>query len=368
MASGLAGPVVAAVLHEAGGQFMLEEIELDDLRAGELLVQVEACGVCHTDVQGKTLLEPPCVLGHEGTGTVVACGPGVDEVSPGDCVVMSYPRCGTCRQCLDDQPFHCPSNLSLSLDGRRSDGSRTMRLGSEWINGAWFQQSAFATHAIVPARSVIVVDPSVPLQIRAVLGCGILTGAGAVVNALALDGASSLAVVGVGGVGMAAVMAAHLTGTQPLIAVDVVTARLDTALELGATHVLDVSAGDPTDQIRAIAKEGIDAVIDTSGSPTTWQWAPEVLRPGGTFAAIPLPKGDFAYEVAPLFRIPANLRVVRLGESAPHQFIPQLIDWYTEGRFPLDQLVETFPLEGINDAFDASTSGRVIKPVVVMTP
>lgn len=187
-------------------------------------------------------------------------------------------------------------------------------------------------------------------------------------NALALDGASSLAVVGVGGVGMAAVMAAHLIGTQPLIAVDVVTARLDTALELGATHALDVSAGDPTDQIRAIAKEGIDAVIDTSGSPTTWQWAPEVLRPGGTFAAIPLPKGDFAYEVAPLFRIPANLRVVRLGESAPHQFIPQLIDWYTEGRFPLDQLVETFPLEGINDAFDASTSGRVIKPVVVMTP
>lgn len=240
---------------------MLEEIELDDLRAGELLVQVEACGVCHTDVQGKTLLEPPCVLGHEGTGTVVACGPGVEGVSPGDCVVMSYPSCGTCRQCLDGQPFHCPSNLSLSLDGRRSDGSPTMRLGLEWINGAWFQQSAFATHAIVPARSVVVVDPSVPLQIRAVLGCGILTGAGAVVNALALDGASSLAVVGAGGVGMAAVMAAHLIGIQPLIAVDVVTARLDTALELGATHALDASAGDLTDQIRAIAKEGIDAVI-----------------------------------------------------------------------------------------------------------
>ena len=199
MASGPAGSAVAAVLREAGGQFTLEQVELDNLRAGELLVQVEACGVCHTDVQGKTLLEPPCVLGHEGTGTVIASGPGVEGVSPGDCVVMSYPSCGACPQCRSVQPFHCPSNLSLSLDGRRSDGSRTMKLESEWINGAWFQQSAFATHAIVPARSAVVVDSSLPLAVRAALGCGALTGAGTVVNALALDETASLAVVGVGG-------------------------------------------------------------------------------------------------------------------------------------------------------------------------
>lgn len=366
MAREPAGSAIAAVLHEPGGQFTLEPVELDDLRAGELLVRVEACGVCHTDVQGKTLLEPPCVLGHEGTGTVVAAGPDVEGLSPGDCVIMSYPSCGACPQCDHDRPFHCPSNLALSLDGRRADGSRTMRLESEWINAAWFQQSAFATRAIVPARSVVRVDPSVPLEVRAALGCGALTGAGAVVNALALDGSSSLAVVGVGGVGMPAVMAAHLLGVRPLIAIDVVTTRLEAALQMGATHALDASAGNVADQVRAIARGGVDALIDTSGSPKTWHWAPHALSPGGVFAAIPLPSADFAYRVAPLFEIPASLRVVRLGESVPGRFIPELIDWYQQGRFPLDRLVETYPLDDINEAFGASTSGRVIKPVVVM--
>ena len=243
-----------------------------------------------------------------------------------------------------------------------------MRLGSEWINGAWFQQSAFATRAIVPARSVVRVDPSVPLEVRAALGCGALTGAGTVVNALALDGTSSLAVVGVGGVGMPAVMAAHLQGARPLIAIDVVAARLDAALHLGATHVLDASVGDVAEQVRAIAQGGVDALIDTSGSPKTWEWAPHALSPGGVFAAIPLPSADFAYRVAPLFQLPASLRVVRLGESAPDRFIPQLIDWYQQGKFPVDRLVECFPLHDINEAFGASTSGRVIKPVVVMNP
>ncbi len=368
MAGAPAGSAIAAVLREAGGPFTIERVELDALRAGELSVRVEACGVCHTDVQGKSLLEPPCVLGHEGTGTVVAAGPGVEGLSPGDCVIMSYPSCGVCPLCRRGRPFHCPSNLALSLDGRRSDGSRTMRLDSEWINGAWFQQSAFATHAIVPARSVVRVDPSVPLEVRAALGCGALTGAGAVVNALALDGSSSLAVVGVGGVGMPAVMAANLLGVRPLIAVDMVATRLEAALQLGATHALDASAGEVADQVEAIAGGGVDAVIDTSGSPKTWDWAPQALSPGGVFAAIPLPSADFAYRVAPLFELPANLRVVRLGESVPGRFIPKLIDWYQQGRFPVDRLVETYPLDDINEAFGASTSGRVIKPVVVMGP
>ena len=227
----------AAVVREPGGPYTIESVELDDLRANEVYVRVEAAGVCHTDANMQVMVPMPAVVGHEGAGVVEEVGAGVDYVKPGDRVILSWPACGVCPNCLTGKRYICDNAFPLLFGGTRLDGTQTIKLNGEWISGSWFQQSSFATHALVPGDSLVKVEDDAPPEILAALPCGAMTGAGAVIARPAGRAADELLVLGGGGVGLAAVMAAQMAGAYPIIVVDVNDERLALALELGATHV-----------------------------------------------------------------------------------------------------------------------------------
>ncbi|HEY0276477.1 MAG TPA: alcohol dehydrogenase catalytic domain-containing protein, partial [Paenirhodobacter sp.] len=233
----------AAVVRDAGGPFILEEARLDAPRRGEVLVRVVATGMCHTDMVIRDQLYPvplPIVLGHEGSGVIEALGDGVEGLEPGDHVVMTFLPCGRCRACLEGAPASCENFNAHNFAGARTDGSHACSESDDHpINDRFFGQSSFATHAIADARNVVKVRKDAPLELLGPLGCGIQTGAGAVLNALPVGAGSSFVVFGAGAVGLSAVMAARVAGATTIIAVDLVASRLDLALEIGAV------AGDP---------------------------------------------------------------------------------------------------------------------------
>ena len=200
----------AAVLYEPDGQFSLEPIELDEVRSDELLVRIKACGICHTDTKAKEMLSLPAVLGHEGAGIVEAVGKNVTRIKPGDRVLISYPWCGACPQCLAQQPFICTELMPICFGGTRLDGSHTIKLDGKPISGAFFQQSSFASHAITLERDVVPISGTTPFEHLAALPCGIQTGAGAILNSLDVQPRSSLLIIGAGTVGLSAVMAGKL--------------------------------------------------------------------------------------------------------------------------------------------------------------
>jgi aryl-alcohol dehydrogenase len=358
----------AAIVRETGGKHILETIELDELRADEVLVRVEAAGVCHTDANMQFLLEMPAVVGHEGAGVVESVGAGVDYVGPGDRVIISWPACGTCPNCLTGKRYICDNAFPLLFGGRRLDGSKTMKLNGEWISGAFFQQSSFATYAIAPANSLVRIEDDTPFEILAALPCGVMTGAGAVLNSLGVTPQDDFAVFGAGGVGLSAVMGAHLAGADPIVAVDVSPGRLALALELGATHVINATEEDVVERLKEIAPDGLRYAFDTSSVLGSWTAALTGLRAGGVFgvAAPPL-AGEFG--VHPDLMLSKGLRIQYImgGSAVPRVFIPLMMKWYKQGRFPVDKLVQTFPFAQINEAFEAAHHGDVVKPVLLMS-
>ena len=229
----------AAVLPAPHSSFAIEELELDEPRSNEVLVRIVATGICHTDlsVVEQDLPAPtPIVLGHEGAGVVERVGSDVRHVAPGDHVVLTFPSCGTCAKCVAGRAYFCEQILALALAGVRTDGSPTVRASDHPVCGCFFGQSSFATHALAYARNTVKVPREAPLEMLAPLGCGIQTGAGTVLNVLKPGGSDTIAVFGCGAVGLAAVMAAHLSGCRTIIAVDRVDSRLELARDLGATH------------------------------------------------------------------------------------------------------------------------------------
>lgn len=357
----------AAVVHEVGGPYTLEEVELDDLRAGEVYVRIEAAGVCHTDANMQVMVPMPAVLGHEGAGVVEEVGPGVTYVQPGDRVIVSWPACGTCPNCLTGKRYICDNAFPLLFGGRRLDGSQTIKLAGEWISGAWFQQSSFATHALTSVDSLVKVDADVPPEILAALPCGAMTGAGAVVSALQVGPQDGLLVLGGGGVGLAAVMAARMAGAYPIITVDVSAQRLALALELGATHVVNAATEDAFARVKDICPGGIRYAFDSSGVVSSWKLAAVSLRPGGTFGVCAAVEQE-TLGGSPHIMLSAGNRIqfIMGGSVVPRVFLPKMIEWYQQGRFPVDKLVSTFPFAEINAAFAAAHHGKAVKPVLLM--
>jgi len=356
----------AAIVREKGGKFQIEDVVVDDPRATEVLVRLVATGMCHTDLLAREAVLPPtapAVLGHEGSGIVEVVGAGVRSVAVGDRVVLAPASCGRCHNCLTSHPMHCRSFLALNLRGRRTDGTSAYRdsSGTE-LNGHFFGQSSFSGHVVVDERSVVTVADEALLELLGPLGCGLQTGAGAVLNVLAPAAGSSIAVFGAGSVGLAAIMAAGLVGCGEIIAVDLHRERLDAALELGATRVLD--AGD--DAVKAIsAGGGVDFSLDAVGLPQTVRAAVDVLNVGGT-AGIVGSAGtgkEVSLDISRLFT--RTVKGVVEGDSVPGVLIPQLVELYLSGRFPIDKLVTKYDFDEINKAAGDSVSGRVIKPVLV---
>lgn len=360
----------AAVLREGSPILSVEEVVLGDLIADEVLVRMAGVGVCHTDISAAEGLVPlplPAVLGHEGAGIVEAVGPEVTTLAPGDHVVLSYDYCGECATCTTQTPAYCDLFAPLNYFGERLDGSVTMHAGQEEVHGNWFGQSSFATRAIANERNAVKVDTDLPLPLLGPLGCGFQTGAGSVLNVLTPRPGDSMAVFGMGAVGLAGVMAAKAAGCDPIIAIDVNPARLDIARELGATHTVNAAESDDVVwDVMALVDNGVHCSLDAVGHEAVIGQALAVLRSPGHCVTVGFQGLEHPITVDQgHLLLGRRLSGVIEGDADPQTFVPTLIDLYKQGKFPFDRLIKTFPLSQINEAIAASTRGDVIKPVVV---
>lgn len=363
--------VTAAVVRCKGEPLVIEDLVLDDLRPNETRVRMVASGVCHTDAIVRDGVYPtplPAVLGHEGAGRVEAVGSAVTTVSPGDHVVLGTPSCSHCNQCKTGLSAYCDSLFELVFAAQREDGSTAFAdANGERVGSHFFGQSSFATVSNVHESTLVRVPSDLPLEVMAALGCGLNTGAGAVLNELRPPVGSTFVVIGAGAVGLAAVMAAKVAGCSKIVAVDLHDSRLALAQELGATDV--IRAGDrPLDEeiMDLTDKRGVDFALDTTGSPKVLSAVARALAIRGTLGLV----GAASPGVEASFEIGASLprgwtfKTIVQGSSVPQVFIPQMIELWSQGRFPIERLIETYPLEDINQAFADSASGRVIKPII----
>lgn len=345
-------------------------MHLEQPRDDEVLIRMVATGICHTDmaVKHKHIPSPfPIVLGHEGAGVVEAVGARVKAVAAGDHVIMSYSSCGECRNCLQGKPSYCVQHRACNFSGARLDGStsHTTAPAGDKVHGSFFRQSSFATHALASERNVVVVDKSLPLATLAPLGCGVQTGAGAILNTFQAKAGSSVAVYGCGSVGMSAILAARVAGCTRIVAVDVNAARLKLARELGATHALNGADAELGAQLREVSGGGLDYALDTTGNTSILRTAFETLRPLGQCALVGgAPPGSTVQLDMLSILLGRQLRGVIQGDSVSRVFLPQLIELYRQGRFPFDKFITFYDsLDDINRALDDMKT-TVIKPVL----
>ncbi|ERG62998.1 hypothetical protein L332_00785 [Agrococcus pavilionensis RW1] len=346
----------------------LVDLELDAPREGELLIRIEAAGLCHSDlsvVDGARPRPVPMLLGHEAAGIVEVVGEGVTDVSVGDRVVTTFlPRCGECAACATDGRLPCERGSAANGAGELLGGGRRLHEAAlEGRSGEVHHHlgvSAFATHAVVDRRSVVPVGADVPPQVAAVLGCAMLTGGGAVVNAGKPREGDDIVIVGLGGVGMAALLAARSLGLGRVIGVDAVPAKLDRARELGADVALS-----PDDALA----QGLRApvVIEAAGHPKAFETAFALTAPGGTTVTVGLPHPDARSSLSPL-AFTAEARTVigsYLGSAVPSRDIPRYEQLWREGRLPVEELVTSeIALDDLNEALDTLADGRAIRQVV----
>jgi aryl-alcohol dehydrogenase len=364
--------VSAAVLRKVGDPLRFEQLTLEEPRADEILVRMVASGICQTDAhvrRGHIPASVPIVLGHEGAGIVEQVGAAVRSVTRGDHVVLSYQSCGHCPSCWSGHPSYCDDAFAANFSGVRADGSAGLRtVEGKPVLGRFFGQSSFATHALATERNVVKVPSDLPLDLLAPLGCGIQTGAGAILRALSMQSGAAALVFGVGAVGMAAVMAARLAGAATVIAADVHPERLALALDLGATHCIDVGRVDVTAEIKRICRRGVDVILDTSGHKDSLAAGLASLAPGGRFGFVAFHEGsDATLHAAALF-VGKRLQGIIQGDVVPQLFIPELIALHRAGRFPFNRLIRTYEFAAIEDAFADAAAGRVIKPVLRFPP
>lgn len=359
----------AAVVRERSGSFLLEDIDIAEPRDDEVLVRVVGAGICHTDLAARNQYLPfplPGVLGHEGAGVVEKVGARVSKVKPGDHVVLAWLTCGTCPACQSGEYVFCPSFFPYNIaNGTRPDGTYTLSDATGPVHGHFFAQSSFAHFALANERSVVRVPEDVPLEVLAPLGCGVMTGAGAVINSLRPRAGQSIAVFGVGTVGMSAIMAAAVVGCTTIVAVDTVPARLETARHFGATHTVNATQVDATAAVIDATEGGANFSLECVGNPKVFRQSVDVLARRGTCGLVGA--------VAPNTEVTLNMdlimngRAVRgiiEGDAIPDQFIPRLIELNRQGKFPFHELITFYPFDQINHAVEDMEAGRVVKPVL----
>ncbi|GAA2130614.1 NAD(P)-dependent alcohol dehydrogenase [Actinomadura napierensis] len=363
----------AAVARAGADDFAWEPVVLDDPGPDEALVRMVATGLCHTDLSvlaGRLPTPLPAVLGHEGAGIVEAVGPGTRGVRPGDRVVMSFNSCGHCARCRTGQPTRCGTYFPLNFGAARPDGSTPLRTaGGEPIGGLFFGQSSLARHAVVSVHSLVPVDPADDreLALLAPIGCGVQTGAGAVLNVLKPGPGDTLAVFGAGAVGLSAVIAAQLSGVSTVIVADRVPSRLTTASELGATRTIDAGVEDLGESLADLTGgRGVTSIVETTGVPALLDLAVTAIAAFGTVAVIGAPAAGSraSFDVNALID-GRTIRGVTEGASDRVTFIPALIDLFRQGRLPYDRFVEFYPAADLAEAAKDARHGRTIKPVIV---
>ena len=357
----------AAVLHAFGQPLVVEDLELDPPKAGELAVRMAASGVCHSDLHVAQGIHPtslPVVLGHEGAGVVEEVGPGVVGLAPGDHVLLTWlPYCGHCRQCVRGRPNRCEN--TAWYDATMEDGTCRFHRNGRPIHH--YNTSSFAERSVVPARTAVKVDPSLPLTELALMGCAVMTGVGAVLNTAQVRPGDTVAVVGCGGVGLNVVQGARIAGAAAIVAVDVVPGKLELARELGATHVVDASAGDAVEAVRELVPGGVDHAFEALGRPETIDTTLALTGRGGQAVLIGMAPPDAR---VPLDALTMTLeeRCVRgswYGSCVPLRDLPLLVELYRSGRLRLDPLITTCTLDDVNDAFRRMEAGETARSVIV---
>ena len=359
----------AAVALTAGAPLEIHEIDLDEPRDDEVLVRVVATGICHTDISastGRLPVKMPIVLGHEGAGIVERVGSLVTSVAPGDHVVITPDFCGTCTQCRTGHTAYCENAGVLVFGGTRLDGTTKASLDGEAVRAGFFGQSSFSQFSLVTERNILKVPADAPLNMLAVLTCGVNAGAGAVLNALRPDPEHSIAVFGTGTVGLAAIMAAKVRGARTIIAVDRHESRLELARELGATHVVNTAEHeDVVSAIKEIVPGGVDRSFDSTGVAAVLLTAIHVLAIRGICGFVAGTGGvPLDLDVNSMLTKGTQLRAIMGGDGTGLVFLGELIRLYQEGRLPIDSLVREYQLEEVNEAIADMRSGVTIKPVL----
>jgi aryl-alcohol dehydrogenase len=361
--------IKAAVVFETGGDFNIEQLELSEPNDDEVLVRIAGVGICHTDLGARDMHlpipPPPSVFGHEGAGIVEKVGARVTKVKPGDHVVLAWDYCGTCSSCKAGKVLYCMNFFLHNFHGARPDGTTTLQKGDQVIHGSFFCQSSFADFALANERNVVKVREDIPLDVLAPMGCGVMTGTGAVMNSLQPRPGASIAVFGVGTVGTSAVLGAVVCGCTTIIAVDINPDRLEVAKELGATHTVNASEVDPVEAIRDITGGGAEFTLECIGNPKVLRQAVDSLpRLGvcGLLGVVP-PGTEVALDMDAIMN-GRTVKGILGGDAIPDLFIPKLIELYSQGRFPFDRLITFYPFDKINKAVEDMEKGRVIKPVL----
>jgi len=370
----------AAVLDEIGKPrpyadskpLSAETLELDPPREGEVLVRIAAAGLCHSDlsvINGDRPRPVPMALGHEASGVVEALGPGVDDLAEGDHVVLVFvPSCGHCRPCAEGRPALCEPAAKAGAAGELLGGGRRLRRPDGGEVNHMLGVSCFADHAVVSRRSLVKVDRAVPLEQAALFGCAVQTGVGAVVNTAHIPAGSSVAVVGLGGVGLNSLLAAKLSGASRIVAVDLLEDKLALARQLGATHTINAGDADAVDQVRAASDGGVDFAFEMAGVVPALDLAYKVTRRGGTTVTAGLAHPDKRLEIPPV-NLVAEERTLKgsyIGSCVPIRDVPRYLELFKQGRLPVDRLLgERLSLEEINEGFDRLADGRSVRQVVV---
>lgn len=366
--------IQALVVEKQDAPFALQELDLEPPGRDEALVRVIASGVCHTDAisrAGDMGVTFPAVLGHEGAGIVEEVGEGVTEVAVGDKVIIGWPSCGECRNCLDGQPRYCLRTGEALVSGRRFKGelagTSAYSRNGERISGHFFGQSSFATYSLTRADALVKAPDDTPVELLGPLACGLGTGAGAILNEARPRLGDSILIVGVGAVGLAAIMAARCTGATRIIAADIHDSRLDLALEFGATHTINSRDRDLVAEVEKITGSTVDFAIDCTGVIPVIETIAETVGMLGTLVLVGGAPAEARFSLDHLSTLWGK-RVIGVlgGGGRSGQLIPGLIDLYRQGRFPFDKLVKYYDLDQIEQALADSKSGDVIKPILRM--
>ena len=367
----------ALVLPGPGEPLVLQTVHLSALLADEALVEIHATGICHTDLScmnGTLPTATPAVLGHEGAGIVVEVGSGVTHVAKGDKVLLSVNYCQTCPSCVAGHPNFCDEALPRNFGGRRvADGSATVSIlddGGARVDcySVFFGQSSFASHAVVNRACMVKVPVETPLELFAPLGCGVLTGVGSILNTLDVKEGSSVAVFGVGNVGLSAVMAARIRNARVIVAIDLDERRLELAKTLGATHTVDGSSEDVVAQVKKWSPQGagVAYAADCTGSPRVIANMLECLAVRGRAAQVGVAAPDQTVPVKILQHLLRGQEYVGCagGDALPSALLPWIMEQQQRGRFPLEKLISYYDVQDFARAFEDAKSGSAIKPVL----
>jgi S-(hydroxymethyl)glutathione dehydrogenase/alcohol dehydrogenase len=363
--------VKAAVLYRVGGPLQIEELTVENPHAGEVMVRVTAGGVCHSDlhvIRGDLRAPLPVVLGHEGAGIVEKVGDGVADFEPGDHVLMLWrASCGHCLHCLGGRPALCELGAGIRWSGHLADGTSRFRRGDEEIRH-FAGVSSFGELTVLPQEGLVKIDPSVPLDKAAIVGCAVMTGVGAVINTARVEPGASMVVVGCGGVGLNAIQGGVLAGAEKVIAVDILENKLGFARDFGATHLINASQVNAIEAVKeATGGRGADYAFEVIGIPKAMSEAYQMIRRGGTLVIVGVaPTGaEVSFNASSIMLDEKTIRGSLYGSCIPKRDAPRLLNLYRAGRLKLDELISrAYPLEQINEAFAALGRGEVARSII----